>query len=243
MELSTDSAEAAALFDRAVEHYLKYHVDTMRPGERSARRRSGFRHGALHQGLPDARRRQPGAPPAIAASLAAAEAGAATATLARTAPRRGTLRLAARRPRGRIRDLARDARCRPDRSAGGADQRHHAFPLWPHPDGAANRRTASPRLGRPTFPDTTVSCPSGPSRMRKPGIPPAPSARSIALTNATRRISSPTMSRRTSSKWTAGPREGNDWLGRADRLLADRQQSRASLVVAPRADAARSRRA
>ena len=29
LELSTDSAEAAALFDRAVEHYLKYHVDTM----------------------------------------------------------------------------------------------------------------------------------------------------------------------------------------------------------------------
>ncbi len=29
LDLSTDSAEAAALFDRAVEHYLKYHVDTM----------------------------------------------------------------------------------------------------------------------------------------------------------------------------------------------------------------------
>ena len=29
LPLSTDSAEAAALFDRAVEHYLKYHIDTM----------------------------------------------------------------------------------------------------------------------------------------------------------------------------------------------------------------------
>ena len=29
LELSTDSTEAAAQFDRAVEHYLKYHVDTM----------------------------------------------------------------------------------------------------------------------------------------------------------------------------------------------------------------------
>jgi tetratricopeptide (TPR) repeat protein len=29
LPLSTDSAEAAHLFDRAVEHYLKYHIDTM----------------------------------------------------------------------------------------------------------------------------------------------------------------------------------------------------------------------
>ncbi len=29
LPLSTDSAEAARLFDRAVEHYLKYHIDTM----------------------------------------------------------------------------------------------------------------------------------------------------------------------------------------------------------------------
>ena len=29
MKLSTDSAGAAVLFDRAAEHYLKYHVDTM----------------------------------------------------------------------------------------------------------------------------------------------------------------------------------------------------------------------
>ena len=29
LELSTDSAAAVALFDRAVEHYLKYHADTM----------------------------------------------------------------------------------------------------------------------------------------------------------------------------------------------------------------------
>jgi hypothetical protein len=29
LPLSTDSAEAAALYDRAVEHYLKFHADTM----------------------------------------------------------------------------------------------------------------------------------------------------------------------------------------------------------------------
>src|SRR5207302_6127346 len=28
LPLSTDSAEAASLFDRAVEHYLKFHADT-----------------------------------------------------------------------------------------------------------------------------------------------------------------------------------------------------------------------
>jgi hypothetical protein len=29
LALSTDSAKAATLFDRAVEHYLKFHADTM----------------------------------------------------------------------------------------------------------------------------------------------------------------------------------------------------------------------
>jgi len=29
LPLSTDSAEAARLFDRAAEHYLKFHADTM----------------------------------------------------------------------------------------------------------------------------------------------------------------------------------------------------------------------
>jgi hypothetical protein len=29
LPLSTDSGEAVRLFDRAVEHYLKYHIDTM----------------------------------------------------------------------------------------------------------------------------------------------------------------------------------------------------------------------
>ena len=29
LALSTDSAEAVTLFDRAVEHYLKFHADTM----------------------------------------------------------------------------------------------------------------------------------------------------------------------------------------------------------------------
>ena len=29
LSLSTDSDEAVRLFDRAVEHYLKYHVDAM----------------------------------------------------------------------------------------------------------------------------------------------------------------------------------------------------------------------
>jgi hypothetical protein len=29
LPLSTDSAQAASLFDQAVEHYLKYHLDTM----------------------------------------------------------------------------------------------------------------------------------------------------------------------------------------------------------------------
>ncbi len=36
LPLSTDSAEAAALFDLAVEHYLKFHADTPAPTKSSS---------------------------------------------------------------------------------------------------------------------------------------------------------------------------------------------------------------
>ena len=51
LELSTDSAEAAMLFDRSVEHYLKYHADTMRLVNGALAADPDFVAGALHQGV------------------------------------------------------------------------------------------------------------------------------------------------------------------------------------------------
>jgi hypothetical protein len=80
MELSTDSAEAAALFDRAVEHYLKYHVDTMRLVNEALAADPGFVMGHCIKGYLMLTGANPGHRQAIVASLAAAEAGAGTAT-------------------------------------------------------------------------------------------------------------------------------------------------------------------
>jgi tetratricopeptide (TPR) repeat protein len=80
LALSTDSAEAAALSDRAVEHYLKYHADTMNlvNGALAADPEFAFAHclkGTLLLGGANPAHR-----PLIEACLTAAEVGAATAT-------------------------------------------------------------------------------------------------------------------------------------------------------------------
>ena len=80
LELSTDSAEAAALFDRAVEHYLKYHVDTMDLVNDALAADPGFVMGHCIRGYLMLAGANPAHRPAISASLAAAEAGAAVAT-------------------------------------------------------------------------------------------------------------------------------------------------------------------
>ncbi|WP_428486309.1 hypothetical protein [Rhodopila sp.] len=80
LELSTDSAAAAALFDRAVEHYLKYHVDTMNLVNDAVAADPGFVMGHCIRGYLMLAGANPAHRSAIAASLAAAEAGAAVAT-------------------------------------------------------------------------------------------------------------------------------------------------------------------
>jgi hypothetical protein len=80
LPLSTDSAEAAALFDRAVEHYLKYHLDTMHLVNETLAADPGFVMGYCLKGYLMLASANPAHRPAIAASLAAAEAGAAVAT-------------------------------------------------------------------------------------------------------------------------------------------------------------------
>jgi len=80
LELSTDSAEAAMLFDRAVEHYLKYHVDTMDLVNGALVADPGFVLGHCIRGYLLLAGANPAHRHALAASLAAAESGAALAT-------------------------------------------------------------------------------------------------------------------------------------------------------------------
>ena len=62
LPLSTNSAEAASLFDRSVEHWLKFHNDTMALAGRMLAADPQFRVGALLQRLSAAQRVQPGVP-------------------------------------------------------------------------------------------------------------------------------------------------------------------------------------
>lgn len=81
LPLSTDSAEAAALFDRAVEHYLKFHLDTMALVNQALAADPCFVMGHCLKGYLLLAGANPAHRPAVAAALAAAEAGTAVATM------------------------------------------------------------------------------------------------------------------------------------------------------------------
>jgi len=80
LQLSTDSAAAVALFDRAVEHFLKYHRDTMNLVHEALAADPGFVMGHCISAYLMLAGANPAHRPAIARSLAAAEAGSALAT-------------------------------------------------------------------------------------------------------------------------------------------------------------------
>ena len=77
LPLSTDSAEAAALFDRAIEHFLKYHADVMTLIGRMLEADPQFALGHCLKGYLLLMAANPAHRPAIATTLQAAEAGAA----------------------------------------------------------------------------------------------------------------------------------------------------------------------
>ncbi len=77
LELSTDSASAAALFDRAVEHYLKFHADTMDLAGQALAADPGFVMGHCLKGYLMLAGANPAHRRAVDACIAAAEAGAA----------------------------------------------------------------------------------------------------------------------------------------------------------------------
>lgn len=78
--LSSDSAEAASLFDQAVEHFLKFHADTMALVGRMLAADPHFVMGNCLKGYLLLSAANPLHRAEIAATLAAAEAGAAVAT-------------------------------------------------------------------------------------------------------------------------------------------------------------------
>jgi tetratricopeptide (TPR) repeat protein len=80
LPLSTDSAEAATLFDCAVEHFLKYHADVMNLASRMLAADPEFAIGHCFKGYMLLSASNPAHRPAIAATLAAAETGAPVAT-------------------------------------------------------------------------------------------------------------------------------------------------------------------
>ena len=76
LPLATDSALAAAHFDRAVEHFLKFHADTMALVNDALAADPGFVMGHCIKGYLMLAGANPAHRPAIAASLNAAQAGA-----------------------------------------------------------------------------------------------------------------------------------------------------------------------
>jgi hypothetical protein len=80
LALSTDSAEAALLFDRAVEHFLKYHADVMSLSAQMLAVDPDFVMGHCFRGYMLLGASNPAHRPAIAATVKQAEAGAALVT-------------------------------------------------------------------------------------------------------------------------------------------------------------------
>jgi len=80
LPLSTDSREAAGLFDRAVEHFLKYRADVMSLAGRMLAADPGFVMGHCFKGYMLLGAANPAHRPAIAETVKAAEAGAASVT-------------------------------------------------------------------------------------------------------------------------------------------------------------------
>jgi tetratricopeptide (TPR) repeat protein len=80
LALTTDSNAAAGAFDRAVEHYLKYHADTMQLVNAALAADPGFVMGHCIRGYLMLGGANPAHRPAIAAAVAAAQAGAGVVT-------------------------------------------------------------------------------------------------------------------------------------------------------------------
>ena len=189
LPLSTDSEDAVRLFDRAVEHYLKYHVDTMSLVGSALAADADFVMAHCLKGYLLLSAANPAHQPQIAATLAAAHANATTATDARssmwpplphgpaansTGPSRSGDKILDVTPT----DLLALRICDTTWFRHGQTRR------------SASRPTASRHAGQPTCLATTCAMRLG-VRTRRPAITRGPSARWMPRWNAT----APTTSR------------------------------------------------
>ena len=125
LPLSTDSDEAVRLFDRSVEHYLKYHIDTMALAGKAIEADPGFAMAHCLKGYLLLSAANPAYGPA---DRRRARSGQWRHDAARTTARGCIRRMGKWRTRQIIRDLAADPGRHPDRPAGAAHLRHHLVP-------------------------------------------------------------------------------------------------------------------
>ena len=123
LPLSTDSTVAAASFDRAVEHYLKFHADTMAVLNEALADDPAFVMGHVFKGYLLLSASNPANASAVASSPAEADSGAAQATPREQMHVAACAGLGARRAGPIVPHLAAASRCRSDRPAGGAHRR------------------------------------------------------------------------------------------------------------------------
>ncbi len=176
---------------------LKFHADTMVLLDDALAADPSFVMGHVFKAYLLLTAANPANTPAIAATLAAAQAGAANVT------QRETMHVAACAAWADgaldrvVPHLAADSRRDADRPARRAHLRHHLVPPRPDRSRSWNRPTASRRAGRRICLATTASTRSGPSRMKKPATTTPPSAKWMPRSSTTRRTTSRTTSRRT----------------------------------------------
>ncbi len=154
LPLSTDSAEAARLFDRAVEHYLKYHIDTMSLVGSALAADPDFVMVHCLKGYLLLSRSKPGQQPADRRHSRRRTGQRQCNHTTREAACRRLRRLVGWRTRQILRHLAADPRYHANGSARVAHLRHHVVP--PRPD------TEDPRTGRPH----RATLVTGPARVR-----------------------------------------------------------------------------
>ncbi len=240
LQLSTDSATAVTLFDRAVEHYLKYHVDTMDLVNGALAADPDFVMGHCIKGYLLLAGANPAHRQALIASLAAAEAGAALTTrreqrhvAALSAWRRGALGEAF----AIWRELL-DADPTDLLAVRISDTTHFRFG---HTQAVLEQADRLVPAWSPDLPGYDCFQSVWAFAHEESGDT---AAAERAIDSAYERDPTNFFAHHVKAhilETDSRPREGNDWLGCADRLLADRQQPGASSVVAPGADAARPR--
>lgn len=136
LDVSTDSDEAATKYDLAVEHYLKYHLDTMQQVHGALAADPGFLMGHIARGYLMLAGANPAHRPLVAQSLTTAEAQLGVAT-PRERRHIAALKAWQRGALGEAFAIWRELLdADPTDLLAVQDQRHHAVPSRPDATGA-----------------------------------------------------------------------------------------------------------